>query len=235
MNRVLRGGLAEWPASSLNKDSRGSTELPIRVRASLFAGSGVVRALALTWRYKVLNGEAIESLRASRTPFVFTLWHGQMLPLLWHHRNQGVAVLVSEHKDGEVIARLLAGLGYALIRGSTSRGAGRALLGLVRSLREGNDIAVTPDGPRGPSHKFAPGAAVAAYRAEAPILPIVAHVDRYWQLRTWDRFVIPKPFARVTIAYGDPTWVAAASPREAADQTAHLEALMESAQAVASG
>ncbi len=219
----------------MNKDARGSTELPLKVRASLFAGTGVVRALAATWRYRILNGEAIESLRATRTPFVFTLWHGQMLPLLWHHRNQGIAVLVSEHKDGEVIARLLTLMGYSLVRGSTSRGAGRALLGLVRTLREGTDIGVTPDGPRGPRHKFAPGAAIAAYRAQAPILPIVAHVDRYWKLRTWDGFIIPKPFARVTIAYGDPTWVTASSPREAADHTARFESLMEAAQAVASG
>ncbi len=226
--------MPEWRAPSLNKDARGSTDLPLRVRASLFAGTGVLRALAVTWRYRILNGKALESLRSSKTPFVFALWHGQMLPLLWHHRNQGVAVLVSEHKDGEVIARLLTSLGYALIRGSTSRGAGRALLGLVRTLREGNDIAVTPDGPRGPSHRFAPGAAIAAYRAGAPILPIVAHVDRCWQLRTWDGFVIPKPFARVTIAYGDPAWVAAASPREATAHTSRLEALMESAQTVAS-
>ncbi len=218
----------------MNKDARGSTELPLRVRASLFAGNGLVRALAATWRYTIINGEPLTSLRATRTPVVFTLWHGQMLPLLWHHRNQGVAALVSEHKDGEVIARMLTWLGYALIRGSTSRGAGRALISLVRTLREGNDVAVTPDGPRGPRHKFAPGSAVAAYRAEAPILPVAAHVDRFWRLRTWDGFIIPKPFARVTIAYADPVWVKAESPREAADDVGRLEALMESAQAAAS-
>jgi lysophospholipid acyltransferase (LPLAT)-like uncharacterized protein len=152
-----------------------------------------------------------------------------MLPLLWHHRDQGVAVLVSEHQDGELIARVLEWMGYGLIRGSTSRGAGRALLGLVRTLKEGNDVAVTPDGPRGPRHKVAPGAVIAANRAEAPILPTVAHVDRYWKLRTWDGFVIPKPFARITIAYGEPRNVRAASPREAAEEAPVIEKLMEDA------
>jgi hypothetical protein len=152
-----------------------------------------------------------------------------MLPLLWHHRDQGVAVLVSEHQDGELIARVLDWMGYRLIRGSTSRGAGRALLGLVRTLKEGNDVAVTPDGPRGPRHKFAPGAVIAANRAEAPILPTVAHVDRYWKLRTWDGFMIPKPFARVTVSYGDPVRVRAASPREAAEEAPAIEKLMEDA------
>jgi lysophospholipid acyltransferase (LPLAT)-like uncharacterized protein len=166
---------------------------------------------------------------------MFTLWHGQMLPLLWHHRDQGVAVLVSEHKDGEIIARILEMMGYALIRGSPSRGAGRALLAMVRTLKEGNDVAVTPDGPRGPRHKFAPGAAIAANRAGAPILPAVAHVDRYWQLRTWDGFIIPKPFARITVAYGEVARLDAATPREAAAEAPRLEKLMEAAYQVASG
>lgn len=211
------------------KDSRGTSDLPIRVRASLLAGSGVIRALAATWRYRTVGEQTMLDLRASKTPILFTIWHGQMLPLLWHHRDQGVAVLVSEHQDGELIARVLEWMGYGLIRGSTSRGAGRALLGLVRTLKEGHDVAVTPDGPRGPRHKVAPGAVIAANRAEAPILPTVAHVDRYWKLRTWDGFVIPKPFARITIAYGEPRNVRAASPREAAEEAPVIEKLMEDA------
>jgi len=215
------------------KDARGSSDLSLWAKLSLLAGSGLIRSLASTWRYRVIGGERLGKLRAKRTPIVFALWHGQMLPLLWHHRGQGVAVLVSEHKDGEVIARILQSMGYGLIRGSTSRGAGRALLGLVRTLKDGNDVAVTPDGPRGPRHRFAPGAAVAAHRADAPILATVAHVDRFWQLRTWDGFMIPKPFARITVAYGEPSLVAASSPREAAEHAARLEALMNDVEKVA--
>ncbi len=210
------------------KDARGTSDLSLRTKLSLLAGSGLIRALASTWRYRVVGESWLARLRANQTPIVFALWHGQMLPLLWHHRDQGVAVLVSEHKDGELIARILQSMGYGLIRGSTSRGASRALIGLVRTLKEGNDVAVTPDGPRGPRHRFAPGAAVAAYRAGAPILPTVARVDRFWQLKTWDGFLIPKPFAQITVAYGEPSLVGASSPREAADHAPRLEALMES-------
>jgi lysophospholipid acyltransferase (LPLAT)-like uncharacterized protein len=217
------------------KDARGGSDLPLKVRAGLFAGGGVIRALAATWKYKTVDAHWVDGLRSSKTPIVFTLWHGQMLPLLWHHRDQGVAVLVSEHKDGEVIARILQWMGYRLIRGSTSRGAGRALLGLVRTLKEGNDVAVTPDGPRGPRHKFAPGAAVAANRAGAPVVPAVAFVDRYWQLKTWDGFVIPKPFARITVAYGAPTRVEGATPREAGEAAARLQQLMDEAYQRAAG
>ncbi|MEO5588847.1 MAG: lysophospholipid acyltransferase family protein, partial [Gemmatimonadaceae bacterium] len=166
---------------------------------------------------------------------LFALWHGQMLPLLWHHREEGIAVLVSEHRDGESIATVLGMLGYTLIRGSTSRGAGRALLGLVRTLRSGVDAAITPDGPRGPRHQFAAGALIAANRANAPILPIVAHVDRYWQLSSWDGFIIPKPFARVTVAYGPATMVHAETPREAAEEAPRLERIMSEALKVACG
>ena len=105
---------------------------------------------------------------------IFTLWHGELLPLLWHHRAQDIAVVISEHRDGEIIARIAESLGYATVRGSTSRGGGRALIGLMRALEEGRDGAVTPDGPRGPAHVFAPGAAIAAQRTGAPLVPIRA-------------------------------------------------------------
>ena len=216
------------------KDARGTTEeLPLGTRLWLFGGKRAIRALARTWRYRVVGEERLLRFREANTPILFTLWHGQMLPLLWHHRDQGVAVLVSEHKDGEAIARILEWMGYTLIRGSTSRGAGRALIGMVRTLREGHDVAVTPDGPRGPRHRFAPGSVVAANRAEAPILPTVAHVDRFWKLSTWDGFIIPKPFARITVAYGHPAIVSAATPREAAEEAPRLEQLMDEARQMA--
>jgi lysophospholipid acyltransferase (LPLAT)-like uncharacterized protein len=209
------------------KDSRGAKRLSLGEWATTVAGGNAIRALAKTWRYRVVGDEPLKRLRAEGTPILFALWHGEMLPLLWHHRNQGVAVLVSEHKDGETIAQILEWMGYALIRGSTSRGAGRALIGLVKTLKSGHDAAITPDGPRGPRHKFAPGAVVAANRSEAPILPTVAHVDRYWQLSSWDGFIIPKPFAKITVAYGPMTHVTSATPREAAEEAPRLERIMD--------
>ena len=179
---------------------KNSKDLPLKIRLSVLAGGQFLRALSATWRYTVIADSPVKKLREAHVPVLFALWHGQMLPLLWYHRDQGVAVVVSEHNDGEIIARILEWMGYRLIRGSTSRGADRALLGIVRTLRNGNDVAITPDGPRGPARNFAPGAAVAANRSGAPIIPAVAHVDRAWKLSSWDGFVIPKPFARITIA-----------------------------------
>ena len=117
--------------------------------------------------------------------------------------------------------------------GDPRRGADRALLGIVRTLKEGNDVAITPDGPRGPAKQFAQGAVVAANRAYAPIIPIVAHVDSAWTLSSWDGFLIPKPFAKITIAYGPPSLVQAKTTREAAAQTSRFESLMGEALDVA--
>ena len=205
-------------------------ELPLGTRASLIAGGVALRALAATWHFRVVGGEAVESLRSNGTPFIFSLWHGQLLPLLWHHRAQGVAVMISEHRDGELVARIARSLGYRLIRGSTTRGGERALLALVKDLRAGGEAAVTPDGPKGPARSYAPGALIAAQRSGAPILPVAAHADRAWHLSSWDRFMIPKPFAHVTVAYGTPTIPRSTDSREVVSEAPVFQLLMEEAE-----
>lgn len=205
---------------------KGEDRLEWRSRLTLILGKGAISALARTWRYTVLNEDALRRLRAGGRPFIFSLWHGHLLPLLWHHRGSRVAVMISEHRDGELIARTAQWLGYNLIRGSTTRGAERALLSLVRELKAGREVAVTPDGPRGPARRFAPGALIAAQRSRVPILPVAASADRAWRLHSWDRFVIPKPFARITVAYGEPATIDSPSARAAANESSRLEALM---------
>jgi lysophospholipid acyltransferase (LPLAT)-like uncharacterized protein len=199
-----------------------------RLRWTVRLGAALIRVLASTWRFRVANDAVIGEAHAKGQRLLYTLWHGELLPLLWLHRGEGVAVVISEHRDGEIIARIAETLGYATIRGSTSRGGSRALIGLIRELESGRDAAVTPDGPRGPAHVFAPGAAIAAQRTGAMILPTRATASRAWRLRSWDRFLVPKPFARVDVAYGTPTLVDASSPREAAEQAPRLQALLGS-------
>jgi lysophospholipid acyltransferase (LPLAT)-like uncharacterized protein len=197
-----------------------------RSRAVLLAGRGALHLLARTWRFRIVNASAIDDLRAAKRNFIFSLWHGQLLPLLWHHRDEGVVLLISEHRDGELVARAAESLGYALVRGSTTRGAERALISIIRELQAGREVAITPDGPKGPAGKYAPGALIASQRSGAVILPVVAVADRAWRLKSWDRFMIPKPFARVTVAYGNPTNVLAATPRAAAGEAPRFEAIM---------
>jgi Kdo2-lipid IVA 3' secondary acyltransferase len=158
-----------------------------------------------------------------------------MLPLLYRHRGDGVALLISSHGDGEIIARVAKGFGYRTVRGSSSRGATGALRGIVRTLDKGIEVGVTPDGPRGPAGTFASGTVIAAFRAQIPIILMAVSADRAWHLGSWDQFMIPKPFARITIVYDEPWVSAAATAREAAAEApalgARLTALGESARA----
>ena len=200
-----------------------------RLRRTVAAGTATLRALASTWRMRVVHDAPLRRLRAEGRPVILACWHGELLPLLWHHRAQGIRILVSEHRDGEIIARVAARLGFGAVRGSTTRGGGRALLGLVRELEGGHDVAVTPDGPRGPAHQYAPGALVAAQRAGVPVVPVGAYASRAWRMRSWDRFMVPQPFARVVVAYGEPTWVRAEGARDAAAETERFAALQHEA------
>jgi lysophospholipid acyltransferase (LPLAT)-like uncharacterized protein len=198
-----------------------------RTRWIARAGTALIRLLAMTWRMRPVNDTAVGARRASGQRVIFTLWHGELLPLLWHHRGEGVAVVISEHRDGEIIAQIAERLGYTTVRGSTSRGGGRALIGLMRAIEAGHDGAVTPDGPRGPAHVFAPGAAIAAQRTGAPLAMIRATASRAWRLKSWDRFLVPKPFATVRVIYGPLVSVEARSPREAAEQAPRLQEVLD--------
>jgi hypothetical protein len=164
----------------------------------------ILRVLSGTWRLRKVNPEALRRARDGSRPVVFAFWHAHMLPLIHAHRNENITVLVSEHRDGEIIARIAGAFGFPSVRGSSSRGAIRSLLSLVKVVKSGGDVGVTPDGPRGPARSFAPGVLLAAQRAAAPLVTIAAHASSAWRLNTWDGFVIPKPFATITVAYGEP-------------------------------
>lgn len=209
----------------MSQESGSNEEFPFSARLAEFASGAALRVLAATWRYRIVGHDAVTSARAG-TPVIFSLWHGQLLPLIWLHRNEGVAILVSEHRDGEIIARVATSLGYRLIRGSTTRGGERALLTLATQLKAGVDAAVTPDGPKGPARSYAPGALIAAQRSGALVVPVAAHANRAWHLSSWDSFMIPKPFATVSVAYGRPTPVMSSSSREAALEAPVFQAMM---------
>ena len=188
-----------------------------RARWLSLVGSWIIRMLGVTWRVRMIDVRAVDALRHDGHPVALLLWHGQLLPLLYVMRFQSIACLISTHRDGELIAQVARRLGCKLIRGSSSRGADRALLGLVRTLRDGFTVAVTPDGPRGPYRSFAPGALVAAHRASAPVVAFGVHASRAWVLKSWDQFMIPKPFARLTIVFDTPMLVPGNDARDAAD------------------
>ena len=192
------------------------TRLRWRDHLIVFVGVILIRLLGATWRITRVGGEEARSRVAAGLPNLYAFWHGHMLTMLVEHRYERAAVLVSSHRDGEIITRIGSAFGYGAIRGSTSREAAGALRAMVRTLRGGTTVAVTPDGPRGPAREFAPGPAIAAFEAGIPITLMSVVADRAWHLKTWDRFMIPKPFARVRVHYHPPITVPGPTARDAA-------------------
>lgn len=226
--RPFRPTPTRLPAESALEDAPSA-----KMRWIAMLGALLVRALASTWRVRVIGDEGLRAERDAGRAVIITLWHGQMLPLLYRHRGERVAVLISEHRDGEIIARIAMALGHRTVRGSTTRGAGRALLSMVRQVEAGQDIAVTPDGPRGPAKSFAAGALIVAQRTGAAIIPATVVARSAWHLGSWDRFMIPRPFARVVISYGAAAHVQAGDARAASSEAPRFQQLMEDAERAA--
>ncbi|MEL6342845.1 MAG: DUF374 domain-containing protein [Myxococcota bacterium] len=159
-------------------------------------------ALARTWRVERHGAHLLDDARAAGA-VVLACWHGEQLCLIAPHAQMNLATLVSHSPDGELLARVLSRMGYATIRGSSSRGGARAALRAIRAMKtDAAAVAVAVDGPRGPRHQVQPGALLLARRTGAPLLFAVARAWPAIRLRSWDRFIIPMPFARVTITYG---------------------------------
>jgi lysophospholipid acyltransferase (LPLAT)-like uncharacterized protein len=168
------------------------------------AGAGLVRLLAATWRYRIHGWEHVVAARATGRPVIYILWHSRILPLLYHRRGEGMALLISRHRDGGYLAELSERWGYRVVRGSSKRGGEVGLLGLVRALKGGGEVALTPDGPRGPAERMKPGALAAAQHANALVVPSGARASSAWWIQSWDRFCVPRPFATVDIVYSAP-------------------------------
>lgn len=173
--------------------------------------SAVVRALGATWRLE-WRGREHDPGPAPGGPCIFAFWHARLAPLVFTHRGRGIGVLVSRHHDGEWIARIIEHLGFELARGSSTRGGEEGLRDMLSLAERGRQLAVTPDGPRGPAERVKPGLVYLASRTGFPVVPVATAADRAWVFRSWDRFRLPQPFARVVVAFGEPIAV----PRELA-------------------
>jgi lysophospholipid acyltransferase (LPLAT)-like uncharacterized protein len=178
-------------------------------------GYRIVSALGATLRWKTEGLEHYDAIvRGGHQP-VMAFWHGRILPATYYFRRRGIVVITSENFDGEWIAGIIERFGYGTARGSTSRGGRKALLQLTRDLRDGRPVGFTLDGPRGPARVAQAGAVWLSKATGHPVLPFHLEASRHWTLGSWDRTQIPRPFATVAIAMGEPFAVQADADAEA--------------------
>jgi len=164
-----------------------------------------LRLVQRTGRWEFQGTEFPEKLLEAGQPFLVAFWHGRLLMagVAWPYAHP-FRMVISEHADGQLIARTVGHLGYDAITGSTTRGGVRVLRSMVRALESGACVGVTPDGPRGPRMRAAPGIAQAARLSGAPILPLVFAARPSRLLGSWDRMMVPLPFGRGIVRWGAP-------------------------------
>lgn len=196
-----------------------------RAKASVIAavGSPLIGALGRTLRWRVEGAQHYDDLMRARRAPIMAFWHGRILPGTLHFRDRGIVVITSENFDGEWIARIIGRFGYGAARGSTSRGAARALVQLRQELRAGRPVAFTLDGPRGPARVAQPGATWLAGATLHPILPFHLEADRCWTAGSWDGTQVPKPYSTVAVAIGAPLEVAGTDEALLAAKRVELE------------
>ena len=175
-----------------------------------------IALLRATMRVKVLHGEYLADLQSRRIPFLLALWHGRMFLIIDEHRGQGIVTMASKSNDGDIIAGWLETNGYVVVRGSTTRGGSEALRRMVYHMRAGRNGALTVDGPKGPVRVVQPGVVRLARLTGAWILPVSVSSSRPLFFRSWDRHLVPKPFSRNFLSYGEPFPIGADLSDEAA-------------------
>lgn len=215
MESGIRGILQNHPII----DPPGFPPMPISNSSSIKTSRtsivlGHIAAIAmklwsLTLRYNVNDKAGVVQPEIQPKPVIFALWHNRIftMPPIWLRtggKNRSTVVLTSASRDGTTLSTAMKAFGIGSIRGSSSRRAVAALIGMKNTLLEGKDVCVTPDGPKGPRYRVQPGLLKIAQTTETDIIPIHIRYSSAWRLSTWDRFVIPKPFSKVTVTFDKP-------------------------------
>lgn len=166
--------------------------------------SGVIRMLsALLW-VDIVGEEEVRHFWEKKEAVIIALWHDQLLLMVKGYRGPGARILISPSKDGELIARTMQRFGQDAVRGSSSRGGREAFRSLVKLARQPYDLVITPDGPKGPRHQIKEGVVQLARLTGRPLVPMAFACSRGHRFASWDRFLLPYPFARAVYLYGTP-------------------------------
>jgi lysophospholipid acyltransferase (LPLAT)-like uncharacterized protein len=192
---------ATAPAQPATGPRRFTLRQRIVLRVIIGLGYWVIRLIGPTLRVSISYEDGAQETLEQR-PLIGSFWHSCIIPATYICRDLGVRVMSSNSYDGEYMGRIIHRFGFVAVKGSSSRNAVRALLGLRRALADGWTVAFTLDGPRGPRHKVKPGPVALARSSDVPLTMFHAAVDKAWVLNSWDRMMIPRPFSRVLLRFG---------------------------------
>lgn len=208
----------------------------MRARILSFIAWTLLSLWCRTLRITFVNKEVPDRLKAEGRNIIFAFWHGRQFLLFHTHRRLGVVIPASESRDGEIQAGVLTRFGFEVVRGSSKRKGAQALLGLVDGLRRGKHIALAVDGPRGPLHEVKHGVTYLAAKLDKPIVPVITSAKRFWILeRIWDKYLLPLPFTRVVVMYGEPITVNGMSEDVLEAKRGELQAALNRLMAEADG
>lgn len=181
--------------------------------------------LGRTWNFSMTGRSDLDPLHDAGKGRIYCFWHSQLLSLSYLFRNTGKTAVVSESSDGRKAAAVAERWGHTIILGSSTRGGVAALRRCVRTLQQGKNIVITPDGPRGPRESAKTGVAQIALLSGASVIPVAALPSSAWQLKSWDRFSIPKPFAYIDVRFRNPV-----DPHEYASEPEPASAMLSAIQ-----
>ena len=172
---------------------------------------GAMECIGSTCRIQIISGQEIfQKIVDDKKPVIFSFWHNRIFFLSFflykycHRKGLPLCVLISQSADGDFISGIVESWKGRTVRGSSSRGGFGAIKGLIKSVREGYAIVTTPDGPRGPKYVFKEGSIYIASVAQIPVVPVSCSFEKAWVLRSWDNFMIPKPFSKILVSIGEP-------------------------------
>lgn len=167
----------------------------------------IVKLLGATIRFTVTGGENMSAITdAGRLP-IYSFWHDRIIAGTYYFRDRGIIVLSSSSFDSEYTARCIQRLGFGIIKGSSTRGGIQALVGMIRMMKAGYEMAFTLDGPKGPRYEAKSGPVLLAKKTGNPLMPFVIECRKFWTIKSWDRLHVPKPFTRANLIIGKPIYV----------------------------
>ena len=201
-----------------------------RARWLIALGFRLLQIWARTLRYEIDDRAGVIGKPVNEN-YIGALWHNRLLIFPFVLRrffsNRGGAALISASRDGELLADAIKRFDFDVVRGSSSRLGASAILQLTDVLASGRDVVITPDGPRGPAYELGPGIIFLAQKSGAPVVPVNMEYSSYWRLKSWDRFILPRPFSKVHVIIGQSHHVRSTStPEEFETERLHLQGVM---------